>query len=69
MKRDFIDIDLTLFVGVRSFGNTSAMTVILFFEKCLKFKLDFKNAKKNREKDFFVFDILASELVPLNCLY
>ena len=69
LKRDFLYIDVTMFFGVRNFGNTSAMRVILFFSKCLKFKLDFKNAKKNREKYFFVFDILASELVPLNCLY
>ena len=32
MKRDFLDIDVTMFFGVRNFGNTSAMSVILFFE-------------------------------------
>ena len=64
---DFLDIDLTTFFGVRNFGNTSAMRVI-FFSKCSKFELDFKNEKKNQKK-LFVFQLLASKLVALNCLY
>ena len=42
-----------------------------FFGKCLKLNIDFKNAKeKNKiEEKFFVFDIIASELVALNFLY
>ena len=41
-----------------------------FFGKCLKFNIDFKNAKKKKiEKKFFVFEIILSELVALNCLY
>ena len=48
------------------------MTVI-FFGKCLKFNIVFKNAKKKKkkkknEKKFFVFEIIVSELVALNCL-
>ena len=37
--------------------------------KCLKFNIDFKNAKKKKkkmEKKFFVFYIIASELVEFN---
>ena len=33
LKGDFPDIYLITFFGDRNFGNTSAMTVILFFEK------------------------------------
>ena len=32
LKRDFLDIDVTMFFGVRNFGNTSAMRVILFLK-------------------------------------
>ena len=48
-------------------GNTSDMTVI-FFGKCLKFNVGFKNAKKNWEK-FFVFEAMVSDFVALNSLY
>ena len=41
--------------GVNNFQNTKAMRVI-FFSKCLKFKLDFKNAAKNWEKVFCFWD-------------
>ena len=41
--------------GVRNFLNTKAMRVI-FFSKCLKFNVDFKNAEKNREKVFCFWD-------------
>ena len=45
-----------------------------FDGKCLKVNIDFKNAKKKTknkqiQKKFFVFEIIASELVALNCLY
>ena len=40
---------------VDNFQNTKAMRVI-FFSKCLKFKLDFKNAAKNWEKVFCFWD-------------
>ena len=39
-----------------------------FFEQCIKYKIDFENAKKTEER-FSVFEIIASELVTLNCLY
>ena len=38
---------------VRNFGNKKSMRVI-FFPKCSKFHLDFKNPAKNSEK-FFCF--------------
>ena len=41
--------------GLRNFRNTKAMRVI-FFSRCLKINLDFKNAAKNWEKDFCFWD-------------
>ena len=41
--------------GVRIFRNAKTMRVILF-SKCLKFKLDFKNAAKNCENVFCFWD-------------
>ena len=32
LKRDFFDIDLTTFFGIRNFGNTCAMKVIFLFK-------------------------------------
>ena len=45
-----------------------------FFEISLQFNIDLKNAKKKKKKKkkqekFFVFEIIACELVVLNCLY
>ena len=51
LKHGFLDIYITTFFRGSSSGNTSAVR-ISFFEKCLKFNRDFKNAKKNRKKDF-----------------
>ena len=67
MKWDVIDILLTLFFGLRNFGKTSAMRAIFVFKQS-EFKLDFKNAEKKAEK-CFVFEVIESELVMLNCLY
>ena len=67
MKLAFLDIYLTMFFGAGISTNASAMRVI-FCGKCLKFDQDLENAK-NIEKNFFVFEILASEFVALNCLY
>ena len=39
------------------------------FPNRLKFKLDFKKALQKIPKKFFVSEIIASELVSLNCLY
>ena len=44
-----------LVFGVDNFENTKTKGVI-FFSKCLKFKLDFKNAAKNWEKVFCFWD-------------
>ena len=55
LKRDFLGIDLSMFLGVRNFGNTAAMKVI-FFWKCSKFKLDLKNEEKNWQKAFYFRD-------------
>ena len=38
------------------------------FGKSVIFNIDYKKQKKI-EKKFFVFQIIASELVALNCLY
>ena len=72
-KEEFLDIDLTTFFGALNFGNTSTMKVI-FFWKMLKPNINFKNAKKKKKKKkigekFFVFEIIASESVALNCHY
>ena len=54
--------------GVRNFGNTKAMRVI-FFSKCLKFYLDFKNAAKNLEKVFcFWYNWIWIGIVKLSLL-
>ena len=53
--------------GVRNFENAKSMMVI-FFSQYLKFKLYFKKAENNEKKDF-VSQIIASELISLNCLY
>ena len=52
---------------VRNFGNTISMRVISV-SKCSIFNLDFKNAAKT-EKKFNLSEIIASELVTLNCPY
>ena len=49
LKRDFLHNYVTTFLGVRNFGNTSAVRVI-FLSKCSKFHLNFKNAKKKKKK-------------------
>ena len=55
-KRDFLNIKLTTFFGVGNFANTSAMRVILFFWKCSKCYLHFKNAEKSFEQNFCLWD-------------
>ena len=67
-KLYFLDIYAMMFFGPLNFGNTSAMSSS-FFETCLKFNVNFKNANKKIQKKFFVFEIIPSELVALNCLY
>ena len=53
--------------GVLNFGNTKAMRVIFFF-KTFKVSARLQKSSKNLEK-LFVSEIIASELVSLNCLY
>ena len=67
LKRDFWDIDLTRFFWVCNFGNISGMRVI-FFQKMFKIQTRFQKCIKNQE-NLFAFEIIASELVALNCLY
>ena len=67
LKQDFLDIDLTTFFGVSNFGNTSAMRVI-FSLKIFKILTRFQKCKKKDEKKFFVFEIIGSKFVALNCL-
>ena len=75
LKRDFLDIYLTTSFGVSKLKNTLAMRVI-FFSICSKLNLNLLNGKckkiknkiKKMEKIFFVFGIIASENVAINCL-
>ena len=67
LKHVFLDIYLIMFFGPSISGSTSAVRVI-FCGKFLKFNIDFKKANINSE-NFFVFEILASEFLALNCLY
>ena len=67
-KQDLLDNYLITFFEVRNVGKKSAMRVILFYKKFLKFNEDFKNVEKN-EKKFFVSEIILSELVALSCIY
>ena len=45
LKRDFLDVYLTTFFGVRQIENTSAVRVILFY-KILKIESKFPKCKK-----------------------
>ena len=49
LKRDFLDIYLTTFFGVRKFKNTSTMRVI-FFLKMFKIESKFRKCQKKKEK-------------------
>ena len=67
LKREILDIYQRTSFGGGNFGNTSAMRVS-FFRKFSKFNVDVKDAEKIQQ-NYFVFDINASELFALNCLY
>ena len=56
LKREFLENYHTRFFGVRKFKNTSAMKVIFFF-KCSKLNLSFRDVRKNWEKVFCFWDI------------
>ena len=51
LKRDFLDIYLTKFFGVRKSKNTSGMRIIVFW-KCSKLNTNSEHAKKNSEEVF-----------------
>ena len=55
MKRDFLDMYLTTFSGYVT-SKIQKLWGWSFFSKCLKFKLNFKNAVKNFEKFFCFWD-------------
>ena len=67
LKPDFLDIYLTAF-SESVISEIQKTMKVIFFSKCLGFKLNFKNAAKI-EKKFIVSEIIASELVSLKCLY
>ena len=67
LKRNFLDIYLTTFFGIRIFANTSAMTVILIL-KMFQVLSTFQKWTKKMEKQLFHFLSIASELAALNCL-
>ena len=67
LKQDFWDIYMTtalesLISEIQNLWGSS------FFSKYLKIKVDFKNAAKIG-KTLFFSEIIASELVSLNCVY
>ena len=67
--RDFLDIYVTTFFGVRKIKNTSTMRVI-FFLKMFKIDSKFPKVKKKKFGDnFFVSEIIGSEYGAINCLY
>ena len=52
LKRDFLDIDASMFVESAISEMPELWQSYFFFWKCSKFKLDFKNGEKNSEKVF-----------------
>ena len=50
------------------FSEMQKLWRLSYFSKCSKFNLGFKTALKI-ERTFFVSEIIASELVSLDCLY
>ena len=67
VKQRFLDIYLTMFFRLCNFGNTLAMTVI-FILNMFKILSRFPNSRKKLKKNF-VSEIIAPELVALDCLY
>ena len=67
LKRDFLDIDPSTFLGVREFKNTSAMKVIYFLEM-FKIQSRFPKGKEISGKYFFPSEIIVTEDVRINCL-
>ena len=67
-ERDFLDIYLITFFGVRNCGNTSAMRVMFFFKKCSNI-IHISEIQREIEQKSFVSEITVFELVALNSLY
>ena len=68
LKMDFLDIYLTMFFGENKFKNTSAMRVIFLLKK-FKTESKFRKRPIKIQKKSFVFEIIASEDVAINCFY
>ena len=68
LRRDILDVDLTMFFGVHNIGNISAMTVIEIL-KIFKIETRFQKCNKKNVEKFFVFERIPSELAALSCLY
>ena len=54
--------------AVRNLRNTKAMRVMFFFEN-IQDLIQISKMSPEIQKKCFVFDIIASEFVSLNCLY
>ena len=67
MKQDFLDIYITPF-SESVISEIQKPRGLCFFSSCSKFNLAFKHAAKYSE-NFSVSEIIASDLVSLNCLY
>ena len=67
LKQEFLDLYLTAFFGVPKLQEISDMRVI-FFWKMLKIESKSQKCKKKIGK-FFLSEIIASQDVPINCLY
>ena len=65
---DFLDIYLTMFFEENKFKNTSAMRVI-FLLKMFNIESKFRKRPIKIQKKSFVFEIIASEDVAINCFY
>ena len=61
LKLDFLDIYLTTLLGVRNFGNTSAVRIIFFFEN-IQNLIYISKMQEEIEKMFFVSGIIGSGL-------
>ena len=67
MKRDFLHIYLTTFLGIRNFRNTSAMGVI-FFLKVWKILSTFQKCREIFWKIFFLDNLMWTGCVNLSLL-
>ena len=59
LKLDFLDIYLTTLLGVRNFGNTSAVRIIFLFEN-IQNLIYISKMQEEIEKMFFVSGIIGS---------